>query len=108
MKIIITTAIAIVILMIGVQSASASIGSGSIVSTDRGQLSQLPHSHHPQAAYRSGFEHGVTDGKAPINVTSYIHQPSHGFAWHSSEFVTGISMGSVVYQLTKMLEVMVD
>src|SRR6476646_4736398 len=59
----------------------------STVSTDPGQLSQLPHSDHPQAAYKSGFQHGVIDGNTSSNSTSYIDQPKHGFAWHSSKFV---------------------
>jgi len=65
----------------------------STVSTDPGQLSQLPHSDHPQAAYKSGFQHGVIDGNTSSNSTSYIDQPKHGFAWHSSEFVKGYVNG---------------
>jgi len=79
-------------LMIDAQSAFAQTVL-STVSTDPGQLSQLPHSHHPQADYQSGFQHGVTDGKASINATWYIEQPKHGFAWHSSEFVKGYING---------------
>jgi hypothetical protein len=78
--------------MIDAQSAFAQTVL-STVSTDPGQLSQLPHSHHPQADYQSGFQHGVTDGKASINATWYIEQPKHGFAWHSSEFVKGYING---------------
>jgi hypothetical protein len=65
----------------------------STVSTDPGQLSQLPHSHHPQADYQSGFQHGVIDGNTSSNATSYIDQPKHGFAWHSAEFVKGYVNG---------------
>jgi hypothetical protein len=46
----------------------------STVSTDPGQLSQLPHSHHPRADYQSGFQHGITDGNRSSNATSYIDQ----------------------------------
>ena len=48
-------------------------------------------SHHPRAAYRSGFEHGVTDGTS--NGSWYISQPRQGFAWHLSEFVKGYING---------------
>ncbi|HEY7572709.1 MAG TPA: hypothetical protein VH796_15195 [Nitrososphaeraceae archaeon] len=65
----------------------------STVSTDPGQLSQLPNSQHPQAAYQSGFQHGVTDGNTSSNTTLYIDQPKHGFAWHSAEFVKGYVNG---------------
>jgi hypothetical protein len=65
----------------------------STVSTDPGQLSQLPHSHHPQADYQSGFQHGETDGNTSSNTTLYIDQPKHGFAWHSVEFVKGYVNG---------------
>ena len=80
-------------LMIDAQSVFAQTESRSMVSTDPGQLSQLPHSHHPQAAYESGFQHGVTDGNTSSNATSYIDQPKHGFAWHSAEFVKGYING---------------
>jgi hypothetical protein len=43
------------------QSAFAQTVFGS-TATDHGQLSQLPHSHNPQTAYQSGFQHGVIDG----------------------------------------------
>ena len=50
------SAFAIVILMIGAPLAYAQVGStASMTSTEPGQLSELPHSHHPEAAYRSGF-----------------------------------------------------
>src|SRR5689334_15823802 len=65
----------------------------STVSTEPGRFSQLPHSDHPQAAYKSGFQHGVIDGNTSSNSTSYIDQPKHGFAWHSSEFVKGYVNG---------------
>ncbi|HEY1248158.1 MAG TPA: hypothetical protein VGE97_04155, partial [Nitrososphaera sp.] len=65
----------------------------STVSTDPGQLSQLPHSHHPQADYQSGFQYGVIDGNTSSNATLYIDQPKHGFAWHSAEFVKGYVNG---------------
>jgi hypothetical protein len=78
--------------MIGAQSVIAQTVS-STVSTDPGQLSQLPHSQRPQAAYQSGFQHGVTDGNTSSNATSYIDQPKHGFAWHSAEFVEGYVNG---------------
>ena len=72
--------------------AYAQIGStASMTSTEPGRLSELPHSHHPEAAYRSGFEHGVTDGNT--NGSRYISQPRQGFAWHSSEFVKGYING---------------
>jgi hypothetical protein len=67
-------------LMIDAQSVFAQTESRSMVSTDPGQLSELPHSHHPQADYQSGFQHGVTDGNRSSNATSYIDQPKHGFA----------------------------
>ena len=65
----------------------------STVSTEPGQFSELPHSDHPQAAYQSGFQHGVIDGNMSSNATSYIDQPKHGFAWHTSEFVKGYVNG---------------
>ncbi len=80
-------------LMIGAQSAFAQAESRASVSTEPGQLSQLPHSDHPQAAYQSGFQHGVIDGNMSSNATSYIDQPKHGFAWHTSEFVKGYVNG---------------
>jgi len=79
---------ALVFLMEKQQSAFAQTVFGS-TATDPGQLSELPHSHHPQADYQSGFQHGVTDGNTSSNATSYIDQPKHGFAWHSAEFVKG-------------------
>ncbi|HEY7078567.1 MAG TPA: hypothetical protein VH500_02630 [Nitrososphaeraceae archaeon] len=79
-------------LMMGTHSAFAQTVL-STVSTDPGQLSQLPHSHHPQADYQSGFQHGVTDGITSSNATWYIDQPRHGFAWHSVEFVKGYING---------------
>jgi len=79
-------------LMIDAQSAFAQTVL-STVSTDPGQLSQLPHSHHPRADYQSGFQHGVIDGNRSSNATSYIDQPKHGFAWHTSEFVKGYVNG---------------
>jgi hypothetical protein len=79
-------------LMIDAQSAFAQTVS-STVSTDPGQLSQLPHSHHPQADYQSGFQHGINDGNISSNATWYIDQPKHGFAWHSAEFVKGYING---------------
>jgi hypothetical protein len=79
-------------LMIGSQSAFAQ-NVLSTVSTDPGQLSQLPHSHHPQADYQSGFQHGVVDGNTSSNATSYIDQPKHGFAWHTSKLVKGYING---------------
>ena len=91
---IVLSALAIVVLMIGTPLVYAQIGStASMTSTEPGRLSELPHSHHPEAAYRSGFEHGVIDGNRPSNATSYIDQPKHGFAWHSSEFVKGYVNG---------------
>jgi hypothetical protein len=70
------------------------IGStASMTSTEPGKFSELPHSDHPQAAYLSGFQHGVIDGNSSSNVISYIDQPKHGFAWHSSEFVKGYVNG---------------
>jgi hypothetical protein len=82
----IVSAVAMVVLMIDAPSAFAQIGStGATVSTEPGQLSELPHSHHPQAAYRSGFAYGVVDGATKGDW--YISQPRQGFAWHSSEFV---------------------
>ena len=75
-------------LMIDAQSAFAQTVL-STVSTEPGQFSELPHSDHPQAAFLSGFQHGVTDGNTSSNATSYIDQPKHGFAWHTSEFVKG-------------------
>jgi hypothetical protein len=83
---------ALVFLMEKQQSAFAQTVFGS-TATDPGQLSQLPHSHNPQTAYQSGFEHGVIDGNTSSNATSYIDQPKHGFAWHTSEFVTGYVNG---------------
>ena len=92
----------VVILIIGAlvfpmekqQSAYAQVGStSSMTSTDPGQFSELPHSDHPQAAYQSGFQHGVIDGNTSSNATSYIDQPKHGFAWHTSEFVKGYVNG---------------
>jgi hypothetical protein len=81
-------------LMIDAQSAYAQVGStSSMTSTDPGQLSELPHSDHPQAAYQSGFQHGVIDGNRSSNTTPYIDQPKHGFAWHTSEFVKGYVNG---------------
>ncbi|MGN6633384.1 MAG: hypothetical protein ACTHKP_14295, partial [Nitrososphaeraceae archaeon] len=77
-----------VFLMEKQQSAFAQTVFGS-TATDPGQLSQLPHSHNPQAVYQSGFQHGVIDGNTSSNATSYIDQPKHGFAWHSAEFVKG-------------------
>ena len=74
------------------QSAFAQTISGSTV-TEPGQFSELPHSHNPQSAYQSGFQHGVIDGNTSSNATSYIDQPKHGFAWHSSEFVKGYFNG---------------
>src|ERR1041384_4470192 len=65
----------------------------STVSTEPGRFSELPHSDHPQAAYQSGFQHGVIDGNRSSNATSYIDQPKHGFAWHTSEFVKGYVTG---------------
>lgn len=81
-------------LMIGVPSVLASILSRSaMVSTEPGQFSELPHSDHPQAAYLSGFQHGVIDGNSSSSVKLYIDQPKHGFVWHSSEFVKGYVNG---------------
>ena len=81
-------------LMIGAPLAYAQLGAtSSMTSTEPGRLSELPHSHHAEAAYQSGFEHGVIDGNRPSNATSYIDQPKHGFAWHSSEFVKGYVNG---------------
>ena len=64
-----------------------------MTSTEPGQFSELPHSDHPQAPYQSGFQHGVMDGNRSSNATSYIDQPKHGFAWHTSEFVKGYVNG---------------
>jgi len=33
------------------------------------------------------------DGNSSSNVTSYIDEPKHGFAWHSLEFVKGYVKG---------------
>jgi hypothetical protein len=84
----------VIVLMIGAPVAYAQVGStSSMTSTDPGQLSELPHSDHPQAAYQSGFQHGIIDGNTSSNATSYIDQPKHGFAWHSAEFVKGYING---------------
>src|SRR6188472_4672080 len=80
-------------LMIDAQSALAQAESRASVSTEPGQFSELPHSHNPQAAYQSGFQHGVIDGNRSSNATSYIDQPKHCFAWHTSEFVKGYVNG---------------
>lgn len=81
MKAIIATVISIALLMGSLvflmekhQSVFAQTISES-TATDPGQLSQLPHSHNPQAAYQSGFEHGVIDGNTSSNTTSYIDLP---------------------------------
>jgi len=88
-------AIAVLVLLtaIGAPSAFAQAESRASVSTEPGQFSELPHSDHPQAAYQSGFQHGVIDGNRSSNATSYIDQPKHGFAWHTSEFVKGYVNG---------------
>ncbi len=85
MKTIIITTIAVIILMIGAQSAYA--------------LSE----------FQSGYRHGVADGKRDyvffncdtgkvrispcLEPTTYIHEPGKGFAFHTTEFVDGYIHG---------------
>ncbi len=61
--------VAIVLLMIGVPSAFAE--------------TENPHSHHPQAAYKSGYQHGLADLKAgcPDRCHWYILEPGDSFAF---------------------------
>jgi hypothetical protein len=92
-------------LMIGAQSAFAQTVL-STVSTEPGQFSELPHSDHPQAAYQSGFQHGVIDG----NMSSKQHRilTSQNMALHGihRSLSKGMSMDTVAYQPTKMWELM--
>ena len=66
-------AVAVLVLMIGAQSAYA------------------------ETAYQSGFKHGVADAKIDTTNSSiplyYIHQPGKGFAFHTTEFVNGYIHG---------------
>jgi len=78
----------------------------STVSTEPGQFSELPHSDHPQAAYQSGFQHGVIDG----NMSSKQHRilTSQNMALHGihRSLSKDMSMDTVAYQPTKMWELM--
>jgi hypothetical protein len=74
MKTITLSVVAIVVLMIGGQSAYA------------------------ETAYQSGYRHGVIDAnhKDPecnCPSTDYIHQPGKGFAFHTTAFVDGYIKG---------------
>ena len=48
---------------------------------------------HQQAAYRSGFAHGVVDGASTDDDPWYISQWGNGFAFHSREFINGYING---------------
>ena len=78
----------------------------STVSTEPGQFSELPHSDHPQAAYQSGFQHGVIDG----NMSSKQHRilTSQNMALHGihRSLSKDMSMDTVAYLPTKMWELM--
>jgi hypothetical protein len=67
--------------MIGAQSALAQLGA--------------LHSKHPQAAYQSGFKHGMIDAKnnGCGNCTTYIFEPGNTFYFHTKEFIRGYMQG---------------
>ncbi len=48
----------------------------------------LPHAKDPQAAYKSGYEHGVHDAHSDPSHW-YILQPGQSFAFHTQEFNSG-------------------
>jgi len=79
-------ALAVIILLIGAQSVFAQTGA--------------PLSKHPQAAYKSGFNHGLTDGKNSCirpgadqdkcdGNHDYVAQPGKGFINQTKEFING-------------------
>jgi len=78
MKIVIDV-LAVVVLLIGVQSVFAQL--------------RAPHSKNPQAAYQSCFKYGVHDAKDPCKSDCsnvYIFQPGKTFYFHTKEFIQGI------------------
>ena len=52
---------------------------------------ELPHAKDPQAAYQSGYKHGLADVKTgcPDRCHWYILEPGHSFAFHTKEFNDG-------------------
>jgi hypothetical protein len=75
-------ALAVVILLIGAQSAFAQLGA--------------PHSKNPQAAYQSGYKWGVHDARVtckPDCRNVYIFQPGKTFYFHTKEFIRGYMQG---------------
>ena len=70
-------ALAVVILLIGAQSAFAQLGA--------------PHSKNPQAAYQSGFNWGIHDAKDEHNT--YLFRPGNGFINQTDSFIDGYIIG---------------
>ena len=119
MKTVIIATIAIVVLMIGTPLVYAhrltdTEKEAGIASDAQGRVCNFG-PHHDEchdsflertnnAAYQSGFKHGVVDGK-PVYTqcipetfpcppdTLYIHQPGKGFAFHTTAFVNGYIKG---------------
>jgi hypothetical protein len=69
MRQIVLVSIAVLVLVLGAQSAYA------------------------ETAFQSGFNHGVTDGKCAPGCRNYITQSSQGFANHTTAFVDGYIKG---------------
>jgi hypothetical protein len=75
-------ALAMLVLMQGVQCAFAQLGA--------------PHSKHPQAAYQSSYRWGVHDAKVtckPDCRDVYIWQQGKTFYFHTKEFIRGYMTG---------------
>jgi hypothetical protein len=71
----------------------ALIGALIVVILMIGAPSVFALSRHQQAAYRSGFAHGVVDGASTDDDPWYISQWGNGFAFHSREFINGYING---------------
>jgi hypothetical protein len=79
MKTIVAVAISLALLM--------TLGQSAIASTD------LPSAKVPQAAYESGYSHGISDGKDNCQHKDgchwYILEPGKGFGFHTKDFNQG-------------------
>ena len=84
-----------VLLMIGAQSAFAQ--TGALLST----YAQVIHSGHPQADFKSGYDHGIADARDPCNNNAnitchgpaYVWEPGNGFINQTDDFIDGYLIG---------------
>ena len=84
-----------VLLMIGAQSAFAQ--TGALLST----YAQVIHSDHPQADFKSGYDHGIAHARDPCNNNAnitchgpaYVWEPGNGFIDQTDDFIDGYIIG---------------